>query len=418
MAKSGDDVTVSVLLPTYNRAGYIAQAIDSLLAQTCRPFEIIVLDDGSSDDTASVCTKYKQDVIYVGLPENRGKTAAINHGLAMARGEFIWIMDDDDIAPPHALRTLLAPLISDASLGFSFGALRKFRTGRRGQKIFERQTKPDAIAPRALFVHLMEDCFITGQPCVLFRRDSLMSLAPFDEAVLSSVDYNIILEVARRRAGIDVKSVVLWQRQHAGSRGPASMRYNASARADRWRESDKKLIARLLPQLSPGEYLGIHDRAAAMTPIEIRKAYLQKAVIAGRKELWTDAAESLRIGLGILPDEPLSPEGATILSRMFGSRYGIDAFLGDVDAQRDIAAIFRQNALGEQVSLAACSQLPFWFKYQIRRARFGAAIRVLAAMGRLAGRAGALHLVLGTMQRKLRSGALPGLPAAKTAKTT
>ncbi len=411
MAVSEAEISVSVLLPTYNRAGYIAEALDSLLNQTPRPCEIIILDDGSSDDTAAVCARYGQEATYVSLRTNRGKTAAINHGLSLARGDFVWIMDDDDIAPPNALGDLLAPLRLDRNLGFSFGALRKFRTNARGERVFEGHAKPDATAPASIFVHLMEDCFITGQPCVLFRRDILASLAPFDENVVSSVDYNILLEVARRAAGVDVKSVVLWQRQHDGGRGTAADRYSAAARSARWRNSDRMLIARLLPQVQLNEYLGLPARP--LTVIEIRRAHFQKAVIAGRKELWAEAARCIRIGLGIRPGEPLSAEGATILSRLFGSRYGIDAFLADRATQNELASDFVASSVGRQASYAVCAQLPFWLRFALRRGRLLSAFRVLAVMVRLAGWSGAGNLMHRAMQQKLQGGALGGLPAAK-----
>jgi glycosyltransferase involved in cell wall biosynthesis len=344
MAYSGDKPTTSVLLPTYNRAGLIADAIDSLLAQTTLPSEIIILDDGSSDATAEVCASYGHKLTYVALSANGGKSAAINRGLAMAQGDFVWIMDDDDIAPPHALSALLAPLIADDTLGFSYGALQKFRTGKRGERIFERVAAQRSNAPLSLFVNLMEDCFITGQPCVLFRRNILNDLAPFDETVLSSVDYNILLEVARRS--------------------------------------------------------------------------LQKAVIAARKELWAEAVRCICVGLSIRPEEPLSPEGASILSRMFGSRYGIDAFLEETSTQKALAAAFAQSELGGQAGMAVCAQLPFWFQYSLRRGRLVAACRILAVLRRLVGRVGAFQVMRGAIERKLGRGKLAGVSAAKTANAT
>ena len=411
MVNGAAAASVSVLLPTFNRARFISQAIESILAQSHRPLEIIVLDDGSTDETADVCAKFGSRTNYVRMPANRGKTAAINHGVMLARGEFVWIMDDDDIAPPQALATLLSPMLVDPEVGFSFGALRKFRETDDGALAFEDEQVRDKSAPLSLFVRLMEDCFITGQPCVLFRRECLVRHAPFDTGILASVDYNILLQVARRSRGVDVRNVVLWQRQHDGNRGPAAVQYASSARVSRWREYDKRLISGLLDELELGEYLGLSQPAAMLSPIQRRKALFQKAVIAGRKELWDDAATSLRAGAAMCPAEPLSPEGAAILSRMFGSRYGIDVFLKDRRLQAQLAEACGAGELGRGMRMAMASLLTFWLRHLSYRGKFRSALSSLRAMIRIAGRDGAAALLWRALDRNFYRAGLGGRSA-------
>src|ERR1700740_1782 len=91
--------SVSVILPTFNRAMYVRAAISSILKQSCCVREIIIVDDGSADGAEAACAEFGRQVRYVRQPENRGKTAAINRGLALATADHVWIMDDDDIAP-------------------------------------------------------------------------------------------------------------------------------------------------------------------------------------------------------------------------------------------------------------------------------------------------------------------------------
>src|ERR1700749_2501984 len=90
---------ISVVIPVYNGGQYLSSAVDSVLAQTYRPIEIVVVDDGSTDNTAKIAKSYR-DVIYV-HQENRGNAAARNTGLAHCKGELISLLDADDYWPAN-----------------------------------------------------------------------------------------------------------------------------------------------------------------------------------------------------------------------------------------------------------------------------------------------------------------------------
>src|SRR5512139_3706130 len=95
--------TISVVMPVYNAAPYLAESIGSILNQTFRDFEFIIVNDGSSDDSASILHKYKKSDsrIRVYHQENQGTAAARNHGCRLARGEYIATMDADDFSLPQ-----------------------------------------------------------------------------------------------------------------------------------------------------------------------------------------------------------------------------------------------------------------------------------------------------------------------------
>lgn len=93
---------ISVLIPTFNRAALISDAIDSLLAQTRLPDEIIVVDDGSTDNTEHVVAKYGERVLYLQQP-NRGPSAARNAAFRMSSGDFIAFLDSDDTLDPTSV---------------------------------------------------------------------------------------------------------------------------------------------------------------------------------------------------------------------------------------------------------------------------------------------------------------------------
>ena len=93
---------VSCVVPVYNGEHYLSEALDSILAQTYGPLEVIVVDDGSTDGSALVCQKYRGRVVYR-KQINRGPAVARNHGVSAAHGEFIAFLDADDLWHPEKL---------------------------------------------------------------------------------------------------------------------------------------------------------------------------------------------------------------------------------------------------------------------------------------------------------------------------
>lgn len=100
---------VSVIIPTYNRAASVVEAIDSVLNQTMQDFELIVINDGSTDDTETKLEPYMDKIVYL-KTENQGMAGARNHGMLLARGEHIAYLDDDDLYQPYKLEIQLAIL--------------------------------------------------------------------------------------------------------------------------------------------------------------------------------------------------------------------------------------------------------------------------------------------------------------------
>jgi len=104
MDKSKFITPISVIIPAYNAAPYISRAIESALCQTCPPLEVIVIDDGSIDDTKFIIQKYKNNVRYY-YQDNMGEPSARNHGIENALGDWIAFLDADDEWLPHHLNT-------------------------------------------------------------------------------------------------------------------------------------------------------------------------------------------------------------------------------------------------------------------------------------------------------------------------
>ena len=98
---------ISVVLPAYNAAATLPEAVESILAQTWRHLELLIIDDGSTDETAAVLARFRDDRLRHVRRPHLGLVAALNHGLQLARGEFIARMDADDRSHPHRLATQL-----------------------------------------------------------------------------------------------------------------------------------------------------------------------------------------------------------------------------------------------------------------------------------------------------------------------
>ena len=101
---------VSIIIPTYNCARYLPEAVNSALGQTCNSLEVIIIDDGSADETQEVLKPYSDRILYL-YQANKGVSAARNRGIAMAQGEFIAFLDADDVWLPEKLEKQLACLL-------------------------------------------------------------------------------------------------------------------------------------------------------------------------------------------------------------------------------------------------------------------------------------------------------------------
>jgi len=117
--------SISVIIPAYNNARYLREAIDSALGQTCPALEVIVVDDGSKDETPALLAAYG-DRIRAFRQENAGVAAARNFGVSQARGEYVAFLDADDIWDPRKLELQIAKFENEPELGLVHCALESF----------------------------------------------------------------------------------------------------------------------------------------------------------------------------------------------------------------------------------------------------------------------------------------------------
>lgn len=181
-----DDTLVSIILPTYNRADFIGAALDSVFAQTYSHWELVIVDDGSTDDTGRVLERYVDPRMVVIHRENGGVSAARNTGITRCTGEVIALLDSDDEWLPRKLEKQLAYMQEH---GYEISQTEEIwvRGGRRvNQKA--KYAKPEGW----FFKESLEMCLISPS-CTMFTRAAWDDIGPFDVEMPSCEDYDMWL---------------------------------------------------------------------------------------------------------------------------------------------------------------------------------------------------------------------------------
>jgi glycosyltransferase involved in cell wall biosynthesis len=188
-------VSVSLVIATFNHARLLGEAIDSALAQTLEGVEIIVVDDGSTDDTPSLLARYA-DRVRVIRQHNRGLPAARNTGLAAARGTYVAFLDADDVLAPTKLAEQRSVLERAPALGWTFCDVRieSVATG-AGVTASERFGYAARALDGWLFPELVHGNFISAI-APLVRRTALDAAGGFDESLTALEDWDLWLRLS------------------------------------------------------------------------------------------------------------------------------------------------------------------------------------------------------------------------------
>lgn len=220
---------VSVIIPTYNSAAHIRQTVDAVLAQTHPQVELIVVDDGSTDDTLALLAGYG-DRLRVVVQANQGVCKARNVGLAHARGAFICFLDHDDVWYPEMLALQLQAFGGDAGIGCVYAGYFHWYADARGRHAdpgelrarFAMDAELDASMSGWIYHLLLIDCHVQTSAAML-RRAVLHECGGYDESLPFSEDWDLWLRVSRRFQFRKLKNVAVLYRQLPGQ-GSRKMR--------------------------------------------------------------------------------------------------------------------------------------------------------------------------------------------------
>lgn len=234
---------ISCIVPVYNGARYIAQAIDSILGQTYAPLEVIVVDDGSSDNTREVVAGFGSRVACL-YQENAGPAAARNRGLAAARGEFIAFLDADDLWHAEKLQRQSALLAQRRELDYCVAHVQNF--WEPGMEAESRQFR-DHRRSRPLPGYSTQT--------LLSRRSLFDAIGSFNPDLGHSDDTDWFLRANEYGArGTLLPDVLTFRRLHPHNRS----RMHAQNSREEYLRLVKENLDRRRRRMAPDRHTGIH----------------------------------------------------------------------------------------------------------------------------------------------------------------
>lgn len=264
---------ISVVIPAYNAEKYLEETLESVRSQAFSDYEIIVIDDGSTDRTAQIATGY--DGVILMRQMNRGAAAARNAGIVLARGKYVAFLDADDVWLPSKLEKQAANLLDNPRTAWIYtdalvfdGAAQR-TVCRIGQRI--RLHQGDILAP------LLLRCFIPSATPVV-KRSVLLDAGLFDESIERRVieDWALWLRIAERHTIALIAEPLATIRMHTS---------NTSRIVDPWEVyRNKRSLLKQAMARNPGTTGGVRSRALANIAMSMGLRYLRNAVWPRRRQ--------------------------------------------------------------------------------------------------------------------------------------
>jgi glycosyltransferase involved in cell wall biosynthesis len=204
---------VTVIISTYNRADWLVEAIHTVLAQSYQDFELVIVDDASTDNTAVRMAEFGEAVRYIRLPQHLGQPESVkNHGIAAAKGSLIALLDDDDTWRSDKLAQQVAVFNKRPEVGFVYTDFCfVYEDGSHSAALLS----PHHLEAERAFDHLLENCFIHPSTAV-FRRTVYDRLAPLGILPILD-DYYFLLRATHATVAACIAEPLVAIRRHQGS---------------------------------------------------------------------------------------------------------------------------------------------------------------------------------------------------------
>ncbi|HKF50792.1 MAG TPA: glycosyltransferase [Candidatus Acidoferrales bacterium] len=212
---------ISVVMSVYNGQEYLPEAVDSILTQTFRDFEFIIIDDGSVDKTAEILTRYaeRDSRIRIISHENKGRAASLNIGIEAAKSEYIARMDADDVALPERLQQQFDFLETQPQVGIVGGAVELIK--RNGSGV--RRVQPPVSDSEIRTIMLQGNPM--WHPAITMRRKVVIAAGGYRKQFLDADDYDLWLRMVELCQIANLGIYVLRYRIHANQVSVQNMRH-------------------------------------------------------------------------------------------------------------------------------------------------------------------------------------------------
>jgi glycosyltransferase involved in cell wall biosynthesis/SAM-dependent methyltransferase len=302
----GNSETVTVLMPVYNAGPYVAEAIESILQQTHRDFEFLIVDDGSTDDSLAILDRFaaQDSRIHLVKLAHQGVAAALNHGLATAHGAIVVRMDADDVSRPERIAHQLAYLADNPDVAVVGTAIRGIDANGQPFTVTRYPTTPSEIE-----AGLQQGYSTLAHPAVAFRRDIVQAAGGYRTAFNHAEDLDLWLRISERHRIANLPDLLVDLRSHgenvsrsrrreqalAGHLAKLAARERRAGRPDPTATLDSLCLADLERfELSPGERMSIL--------LDLTEAAVTSYEATQEKRYLADAEKSL-----FLQDDATSP---------------------------------------------------------------------------------------------------------------
>lgn len=207
---------VSVIIPTYNRAYILSNAIDSVLAQTYPHFELLIVDDGSTDNTEELVRGYSDERIkWLPLPENGGVARARNFGVLHSSHDLIAFNDSDDRWHEDKLEKQVAAMESHPGVAFSYHCIR-YKIDERSSFIIPDKKVPLSKKSGKIFEQLLWDNLV-GMPTLMVKKEAWNEVGGLDDSLKALEDYDLALRLARDYEALFLDEILLESTMSPGS---------------------------------------------------------------------------------------------------------------------------------------------------------------------------------------------------------
>ena len=255
--------TVSVVIPNFNYARFVGQAIESALSQSVKPLEVIVVDNGSTDNSLEVLRAFGDRIRLLAQPRNLGQSGARNAGIAAVRGELVALLDADDMWLPGKLEKQI-PLFARPEVGLVYGGYRLVTgdlkpLGERIPRLHGRILREFALGPGAVISG--------GESTAVIRKECFDRLGVWDPELSISGGWDMYRRIASSYEVECVSEPVMLYRQHGA---------NASMRVDIYEHDTAIKLRKMFADPASREVHGLRRSCYGRAYLAVSGGYLHR----------------------------------------------------------------------------------------------------------------------------------------------